>query len=146
MLRPFDGENKIFLGIDLVEPVDRRHQKRSAGFGVLEQELDVRFLVQPGTRGDDAVFEPEPPPNTLVACDDLSDEIVLLDAPVEMRMPLRGALEEPRHAEQDQRQCHPCERHDVLLSPTSAPTTVWLYPETHEGDFAINPVPCTAQA
>jgi hypothetical protein len=40
-----------------------------------------------------------------------------LEAPVEMRMPLRGALEELRDTEQDQRQCHPCERHEVLLAP-----------------------------
>src|SRR5262249_58006689 len=46
-------------------------------------------------------------------------KIVLLDAPVEMWMPLRGALEELGHAEQDQRQCHSFERHDVLLAPPS---------------------------
>jgi hypothetical protein len=88
IFRPFDGENKIFLGVDLVEPVDRRQQKRNAGFGVLEPEFDVRLFVQPSVRGDDAVFEAEPPPDALVARHDLSDEIVLLDAPVEMRMPL----------------------------------------------------------
>jgi hypothetical protein len=48
MLRPFDGEREILLCVDLVEPVDRWHQQRSAGRSIFEHQLDVGFGMQTG--------------------------------------------------------------------------------------------------
>ncbi len=55
--------------------------------------------MQPGGRRDDAFFEREPAADALVSRDDLGDDIVLLQARAELRMPLSRPFEELRRSE-----------------------------------------------
>ena len=87
IFRAVDGEIEILLRVDLVEPVDRRHQQRGADLGVLEHQLDVGLCVQAGAGRDHAVVEGVPAPDLLVARHDLRHEIVLLHPRLEFRVP-----------------------------------------------------------
>ncbi len=110
-----DGEQKILLSVDLVEPVDRRHEQRGAGRGILEHQLDVGLFVQPGPRSDLAVAQFDPAADPLVARHDLGDQIVLAQARLEGRITPGRDLEELCRTEQDDGKFHLGERHGFLL-------------------------------
>ena len=115
IFRAVDGEIEILLRVDLVEPVDRRHQQRGADLGVLEHQLDVGLGVQAGAGRDHAVVEGVPAADLLVARHDLRHEIVLFHPRFEFRVPPGRMFEELRRAEQDDGQLHRGKCHVVLL-------------------------------
>ncbi len=115
IFRAVDGEIEILLRVDLVEPVDRRHQQPGADLGVLEHQLDVGLFVQAGAGRDHAVVERVPAADLLVARHDLRHEIVLFHPRLEFRVPPRCVFEESRHTEQDDGQLHRGKCHVVLL-------------------------------
>jgi hypothetical protein len=115
IVRPVDGEIEILLRVDLVEPIDRRHQQRSADLGILEHQLDVGLFVQACAGRDRAVVEGEPAPDLLVARHDLRHEIVLFHPRLEFRVPPGRMFEELRRAEQDDRQLYRGKCHVFLL-------------------------------
>src|SRR4029077_995495 len=104
MLRPVDGKNEILLSIDLVEPIDRRHQKRSANRGILEHQFDIGTGMQSGTRDHVAALELDPAADFLVARHDLGDEIMLFQLRVELRVPSCCMFEKLRRAQKDYQQ------------------------------------------
>ena len=110
-----DGEDEVLLRVDLIEPVDRRHQQRGADLGILEHQLDVGLLVQPGARCDLAVVEFVPAPDLLIAGHDLGDEVVLLHPRLEIGVTAGRHLQELRRTEQDDRQFDVGESHGFLL-------------------------------
>jgi hypothetical protein len=101
VLRPLDGEVEILLGVDLVEPVDRRGQQRGADRRVLEGERDVRHGMEPGARGDLAATDLEPAADLLVARLDLGDEVALAEALAELRIAPRRDLHRLGKSPQD---------------------------------------------
>src|SRR5947207_3618288 len=109
MLRPVDGKNEILLSIDLIKPIDWRHQKRGTNRGILEHQLDVRISMQPGTRGHVAVLELDPAADLFVTRHDLGDEIVLFQPRLELGMPPCRMFEKLRRAQKDYRQFRSCE-------------------------------------
>ena len=115
IFRAVDGEIEILLRVDLVEPVDRRHQERGADLGVLEHQLDVGLFVQTGAGRDRAVVERVPAADLLVARHDLRHEIVLLHPRLEFRVAPGRMFEELRRAEQDDGQLDRGKCHGFLL-------------------------------
>src|SRR5262249_35632174 len=88
VLRPFDGELEILLRVDLVEPVDRRHEQIGGDRGGLEGERDFSVGAQPAARRHLAVADRVPTTDLLVAGLELRDEVALLEPRAEGRMPL----------------------------------------------------------
>jgi hypothetical protein len=67
VLRTVDAKREILLGVDLVEPIDRRRQQGCGGRRILEGERDIGLAMQPGARADLAVAEFDPASGPLVA-------------------------------------------------------------------------------
>ena len=101
VLRAVDAEGEILLGVDLVEPVDRRRQQGDAERGILEGERDVGLGMHPGARGDVAVANFDPAAGALVARLDLRHQIALLQARREMRMAPADVSQHQREREQN---------------------------------------------
>ncbi len=95
------AEGEFLLRVDLIEPVDRRRQQRSADRGILEGDRDVRVLQDAGAGGDLAVVEFEPAADLFVAGHELSGEIVLLRPGGELRIAPGGEFQQLRQPEQD---------------------------------------------
>jgi len=103
------------LRIDLIKPVDRRHQEACPDPGILEHQFAVGLGMEAGPRPDSAVPEFEPAPAFLVARHDLGDEIALLDARPEFRVAERLVLEQARQAEKNERELDGRKGHDAPL-------------------------------
>ena len=114
VLGAIDRENEVLLGVDLVEPVDRRRQQLGAPCRVLEHELDVGARVQAGPGADPAVPDGEPASGFLVARHDLRHQIALFEPGPEGGMAERLELEQLRQAEQDERKLDGGDGHVVL--------------------------------
>ncbi len=114
ILGALDGELEILLRIDLVEPVDRRHEQADAQRSVLERQGHVGISAQPRSRRDASVTDRVPAADFLVARLDLRYEIALLEPRPECRVAPGGIFEKLRQAEQDERELHR-RKHDFLL-------------------------------
>ena len=115
ILRPFDGELEILLRVDLIEPVDRRHEQIGGDRGGLEGERDFSVGAQPRARRHLAVADRVPTADLLVAGLELRDEVALLEPRAEGRMPPGRVREKLRHPPQDDLELHRRE-HGLLLA------------------------------
>src|SRR5207247_6759603 len=78
IFRSLDCELEIFLRVDLVEPVDRRHEQGGAERCSLEGERDVRIRSQPSAGAYPAVADRVPAADLLIARLALRAELALI--------------------------------------------------------------------
>src|SRR5258708_39953790 len=78
ILRPIDSELEILLRVDLIEPVDRRHEQIGAECGRLEAERDVGVGAQPRAGAYPPVADRVPAADLLIPRFELPDEIAFL--------------------------------------------------------------------
>src|SRR5262245_23308832 len=115
VLGPVDRELEILLRVDLVQPVDRRHQQIGAERRGLECQGDVGVAAQPASRGHLAAMDRVPAADLLVARLELRHEVAILETRVEGRMTPGGVPEQLRHSPEDDLEFHDRE-HGLLLT------------------------------
>ncbi len=120
-----DREVEFLDGVDLLEPVDRRHQQRGADRGVLERERHVRLGVLARARRDAAAEHLVPARGLLVARLDLRNEVALLQARAKRRMAPRRELERLGEAPQDGGEFRGGDRHGTFLL-AAAPRAIFV--------------------
>jgi hypothetical protein len=82
-----DRELEILLRIDLIEPVDRRHQQVGTERGVLEGKRHVGVRAQSVSRGHLAVTDGVPTADLLVPRLQLRHEVAFLESRLEDGIP-----------------------------------------------------------
>jgi hypothetical protein len=101
ILGAVDRELEVLLRIDLIEPVDRRHEQRRAELRVLESEDNVGLRMHPRPRRALAVANGEPAADLFITRFDLRDEVALTEAHTERRISPRLVGEDLCQAEQN---------------------------------------------
>ena len=103
VLGPVDRELEILLGVDLVEPVDRRHQQVGAERGVLERERDVGVAAQPIPESTLPSRNSYQRPISSSRAMIWATRLRSFEPLAEFRMPPGGVVEQPGQSPQDER-------------------------------------------
>ena len=106
VLRPLNGQLEILLRVDLIEPIDRRHQQIGAERGVFEGERHVGVGAQARTRCHLAIADRVPAADLLVARLELRDQVAFLQPCPEGWISPRRVFEQLRQSPQDDPESH----------------------------------------
>src|SRR5262249_8928261 len=101
LLGPIDGQLEILLCVDLIEPIDRRHQQIRAQLRSFEGNGYVRAFAQSGAGGNPAILDGKPASNLFVTRLKLRDEVAFLQARSKGGTAPSRIFEELRQSEQN---------------------------------------------